>query len=198
MIAFNAGLASLRAEPDVVVKLDADVSLDPSYFERILIAFERDARVGMASGLRYDQSRDGSWRVDPSPRGNVAAQCRAYRWNCLQDVLPLVERLGWDRVDEVKAELCGWQLVVIEEVGLRHHRWLGARDGSRSRVWMNQGRTSYYLGYRPTYLALRTLWQLRREPAAIAMVFGWAHERLRGGDNTTKLTCLRRSHCTSA
>ena len=36
------------------------------------------------------------------------------------------------------------------------------------------GRASWYMGYRPSYLALRALYRARREPAALAMLWGYA------------------------
>ena len=49
--AFEQGLAELSCAHDVVVKLDADVSFEPDYFERLTAAFEEDERLGMASGI---------------------------------------------------------------------------------------------------------------------------------------------------
>ena len=42
VFAFTAGLALLDPPPDVAVKLDADVSIEPDYFERLLAAFAED------------------------------------------------------------------------------------------------------------------------------------------------------------
>ena len=39
---------------------------------------------------------------------------RAYRWECLQRVLPLEERLGWDGIDEFKANALGWRTETLE------------------------------------------------------------------------------------
>src|SRR6185436_12271794 len=49
--AIHEGFAALRVDPpDVVVKLDADVSMEPDYFERLMDAFAVDDTLGMASG----------------------------------------------------------------------------------------------------------------------------------------------------
>jgi glycosyltransferase involved in cell wall biosynthesis len=58
--AFNVGLTQLDVLPDVVVKLDADVSMGDDYFERILEAFTADPRLGIAGGACFEL-RDGVW-----------------------------------------------------------------------------------------------------------------------------------------
>ena len=45
------GRRRARADPpDVVVNVDADVSFEPDYFERLLDAFAADPALGIASG----------------------------------------------------------------------------------------------------------------------------------------------------
>jgi biofilm PGA synthesis N-glycosyltransferase PgaC len=177
--AFHAGLAELRAEVGVVVKLDADVSFDPDYFERLLAAFRGDVLLGIASGDCYEEADEGDWRPIHVTAGHARGATRAYRWKCLQDVLPLVERVGWDGVDEVKANVLGWRTGCIPELRFYHHRKLGARDGGRSTRWVRQGQAAHYMGYRASYLLLRTLHHARRDPAAVAMFGGYLAAALR-------------------
>ena len=42
------------------------------------------------------------------------------------------------------------------------------------RARRNQGLAAHYLGYRPWYLVLRSLWNARRELSALAMIAGYA------------------------
>ena len=48
--AFRAGLEALSELPDVIVKLDADVSMEPDYFERHLAAFGGIRRSASPAG----------------------------------------------------------------------------------------------------------------------------------------------------
>jgi biofilm PGA synthesis N-glycosyltransferase PgaC len=176
--AFHAGLAALGERPDVVVKLDADVSFDPDYFERLLAAFAADTRLGIAGGACWEE-QDGAWRPTHVTGAHVRGASRAYRRACLEDVLPLEERMGWDGIDELKAAVNGWETRIVPGLGFRHHRPVGARDGGRHRRWLAQGRGAHYMGYRPWYLVLRTLHRARREPAALAMLWGYGAAALR-------------------
>jgi glycosyltransferase involved in cell wall biosynthesis len=176
--AFQAGLGALEHTPDVVVKLDADLSFEPDYFERLLDEFLSEPSLGMASGTCLERD-GGRWRERHVTGTTVWGAARAYRWGCLQDVLPLEQRMGWDGVDEFRANARGWTTRALADLQFRHHRREGERDGVRSRARIAQGRAARYLGYRLWYLALRALWHARREPAALAMVWGYAGAALR-------------------
>lgn len=176
--AFEAGVERLDEAPDVVVKLDADLSFDPGYFEQLLARFVEDPALGMASGTCTEES-GGVWRERHVTGTTVWGAARAYRWSCLQEVLPLEHRMGWDGVDEFRANARGWETRTFKDLPFRHHRAEGARDGSARRARQAQGRAARYLGYRVWYLTLRSLWHARREPAALAMIWGYASAALR-------------------
>jgi glycosyltransferase involved in cell wall biosynthesis len=167
--AFHRGLECVDSIPDVVVKLDADVSMEPDYFERLIGAFVADRALGIASGVCYEH--DGTeWRPTHVTEAHVRGATRAYRWECLQQVLPLEERVGWDGIDELKANVAGWRTAVIPNLAFLHHRRLGTRDGMPWARWARQGRAAHYMGYRFSYLVLRSLHHARRNPAALAML----------------------------
>ena len=94
----HAGLESLDEPPDVVVSVDADVTMDVDYFERLLAAFEREPALGIASGTAWELSDRG-----------LGATVRD-RWHrlgrhaCISMAMPdggatsrRAPRLGWNR-----------------------------------------------------------------------------------------------------
>ena len=88
--AFVAGIDALKSSPDVVVKLDGDVSLTPT-----TSSAAEDVRARSPPGHCQRpalEPNDGGWRAAFGTRSYVAGPARAYRWGCLQDVLPLEER----------------------------------------------------------------------------------------------------------
>jgi glycosyltransferase involved in cell wall biosynthesis len=180
VVAFAAGVAGLRRTPDVVVKLDADVSFAADYFERLIGEFAGDPSLGIAGGTCHEREGD-AWRPYHVTRGHVRGAARAYRWACFVDVSPLEERIGWDGVDEIRARLGGWTTRSIADLPFYHQRTLGSRDGSRE-AWMLQGELAHYLGYRVSYMLLRALFRARREPAALAMI-GAYFSALRRGES---------------
>ena len=176
--AFHEGLTALQAEYDVIVKLDADVSMDERYFEQLLDIFRRDPSLGMASGSPYELE-DGEWTQRHVTASHVVGPARAYRRECLESILPLEERMGWDGLDEVKANVHGWSTRSVPELPFYHHRIQGKRDGARRRHWMNLGASAHYMGYRPSYVVFRAAYRGLKEPSALAMVWGWASAALR-------------------
>ena len=168
--AFHAGLRELRELPDVVVKLDADTSMDPDHFERLTRAFAVEPSLGIASGTCLELDDDGRWQPIPVTPGHARGAARAYRRECLEQLLPLVERVGWDSIDGWKAALHGWTTKMLPDVSFYHHRRVGARDGAPTARWKAQGKLAWFVGYRFSYLFLRTLYRARKERAALAML----------------------------
>jgi poly-beta-1,6-N-acetyl-D-glucosamine synthase len=181
VLVFNEGVERLSGSADVVVKVDADVSFEPDYFQRLLAEFDADATLGIASGTCYERDR-GEWRPRHATRVHARGASRAYRRRCLQDVSPLEVRLGWDGIDVLKATVRGWRTRSFPHLRFFHHRPV-RRDGS-VRTWITSGHTAHYLGYRGSYLVLRALHHSRRDPAALGLLLGygkaalWREERL--------------------
>ena len=169
---FERGLAVLEPRPAVVVKVDADVSVEPGHFAQLLAAFAEDPALGIASG-GAEELVDGEWTRRHNTGDSVWGAARAYRAACLPDVLPLERSMGWDGIDELKARRGGWHTTTLPGLAFRHHRPEGVRDGRPWRAWFARGTTSHYMGYRAWYLALRALHHARREPAALAMLWGY-------------------------
>jgi poly-beta-1,6-N-acetyl-D-glucosamine synthase len=176
--AFTAGVQALADPPDVVVKVDADITVAGDYFERLVAEFAADAELGIASGTCYELE-DGEWRPQHVTGNRVRGASRAYRWACLQDVLPLEDRPGWDGIDELRAAARGWRTASFAHLPFHHHRAVGLRDASRRSRLFQTGRSNYYSGYRPSYLVARSLYKARREPVAVAMIAGYAAAAIR-------------------
>jgi poly-beta-1,6-N-acetyl-D-glucosamine synthase len=170
--AFQAGLDALTGDPSVVVKLDADVSFDDSYFERLVGAFADEPALGIASGICFEQNAAGEWRAQHTTRDHVRGATRAYRAEVLPVVLPLETRMGWDGIDELKAQVAGWRTASLDGLRFDHHRALGGRE-RRWAKWVGQGDMAHFMGYRFPYLLARTGYRMLREPSAAGMVWGY-------------------------
>ena len=183
--ALHAAIEQLEVEPpDFVVNVDADISMEPDYFARLLERFEADPELGIASGSGFEQE-DGVWRQRHVTGSTVWGASRMFRWACLQEVLPFEERVAWDGIDEFKANARGWRTKAFEDIPFRHHRREGERDGAAWRARSNQGHAAYYVGYRPWYLVLRALFNARREPAALGMIAGYVSAAVRREPRST-------------
>jgi hypothetical protein len=178
--AFHAGLAELEQPIDLVVKLDADISMDADFFVRLVNEFEQDRSLGIASGSCYEQQADRTWRQRHGTGSGVWGGCRVYRWTCLQDVLPLEKRMGWDTLDLLKAQVRGWRTVAFLDLPFKHHRPEGVRDGPTAARWAAQGEAARYMGYRFSYLVVRACYRGLGSPSAFAMIVGYLRAVVRG------------------
>jgi glycosyltransferase involved in cell wall biosynthesis len=172
LLAFRTGLRALPGPVDVFVKVDADTSFEPDYFERLLSRFAEMPDLGIGGGSCHELI-DGRWERIKVSGSHPRGASRAYRWALLEDVFALEPELGWDGVDEVMAELRGYRTEGFKDFGFRHHRKVGEREG-RLRAGSALGRQAWYMGYRPTYLMLRALYRARDNVASLAMVWGYA------------------------
>jgi glycosyltransferase involved in cell wall biosynthesis len=176
--AFRLGFGELSQRPDVIVKLDADVSMEPDYFERLLCSFASDPKLGIASGACFEQTPDG-WAETFVTGQHVRGAARAYRRECLEAIWPLEERMGWDSLDGLKANVLGWETRLLRDLRFFHHRRVGERDDGKGARWSALGGSSHYMGYRFSYLLIRALYQARRDPAALRMVTSYLAATLR-------------------
>jgi len=183
--ALHVGLDALGPPPPAVAVLDADVTLPSEYFERLLETLDASPRLGLAGGTCYELEND-TWRARRTTAPFVWGAARVYRRECLQAVLPLEPRTGWDAVDVAAANALGWETRTLPDLAFFHHRPEHSRERRRWEAWADQGRISHYLGYRPSYLALRALARGMRDPAAFGLVGGYAASALRRSPRCTR------------
>jgi poly-beta-1,6-N-acetyl-D-glucosamine synthase len=175
---FRAGVSAIPAPVDVVIKFDADVDFDADYCELLVTRMAADAKLGIASGTCHERE-DGEWVRRTKADTTVWGASRAYRWDCVPDVMALEPRMGWDGLDEIRVQLRGFHTETFVDLPFRHHRPEGGRERSSLHHGDALGRASWYMGYRPTYLALRAFYRARREPTALAMLWGYAAAAVR-------------------
>ncbi len=177
--AFNAGVMDAPKHPDLITALDADVSFESDYFEALRREFERDPRLGIASGLCYEPSGDG-WEPVHVTRPYIRGASFTCRRECVAPLLPLEERLGWESIAVLRANVRGWKTAIFRNLSYFHHRPTGARDASRFASFAEEGDSAYYMWYRPSYMFLRTLYRAigLQDPAATGLAWGYARSAL--------------------
>lgn len=153
MDAFYAGHARLKRDDwDFIVKLDADLSFAPDYFEKCFREFAADPKLGIGGGTicRID---NGQRLIDSAgdPPFHVRGATKIYRRACWEAIAPLMRAPGWDTIDEVKANLHGWTTRTFADLPLIQHKPTGSADG-KWRNWFKNGRANYITGYHPLFM----------------------------------------------
>jgi biofilm PGA synthesis N-glycosyltransferase PgaC len=177
LLAFQHGIRSLPGPVDVIVKVDADVAFAPDFFARLIAEFEADPRLAIAGGACHEL-QDGVWQRRKVVPTAVWGATRAYRSDCLDIVMGLEPSVGWDGIDEIRAQLAGYRTGTLIDLPFEHHRPEGQREASRLRAHALSGRAAWYMGYRPSYLFLRSLYRAGADRAALGLIWGYASSAL--------------------
>ncbi len=143
--AFNAGVAALVCPWDILVKLDADLTLPTHYFETLALAFQ-EKNLGISGGYIFEQDPEGVWQKNhPMHHDHVRGALKAYRRACFEAMGGLRVGMGWDTVDEHLAHYHGFKVQPIPELQVKHHRPLGKAYGiNAARL---QGKAFYQMRY---------------------------------------------------
>jgi biofilm PGA synthesis N-glycosyltransferase PgaC len=173
--AFYDGYEALHCNDwDFVVKLDGDLSLTASYFEKCFEHFERDPKLGVGGGeIYYDLG--GVQKLEANPRFHVRGATKIYRRGCWEAIGGLLRAPGWDSIDEVKANMLGWKSYSFEELRVVHHRLTGSAEGV-VRDSMKHGVACYISGYHPLFVAASCFRRLFQQPyviGSVAMCYGF-------------------------
>jgi glycosyltransferase involved in cell wall biosynthesis len=162
------------SEYDYFARLDGDISFEHDYFERLFREFERNPRLGIASGVCYVW-RKGKLIEEKNPRLHVRGAIKTYRVPCLGQIGGLGSGLGWDIADEARANLLGWQTRNFPELKVIHHRPTQTASGAL-KGRMNAGIAAYTVGYHPLFMVLRAGRNLVRRPyvlGGLSMLYGF-------------------------
>ena len=121
--AFNFGLDSQAlSDFDIICKFDADVIFPTHYLEEINKVYEKNPKVGMASGIVYIE-KDGRWQFENlSSKNHVRGPIKSYRKSCFMEMGGLKEILGWDNIDVMLCKMHGFETLTLKNLWVKHLR----------------------------------------------------------------------------
>jgi biofilm PGA synthesis N-glycosyltransferase PgaC len=160
---------------DFIVKLDADLSFAPDYFERCFLEFAMDPRLGIGGGGIYHEQKDGALTLEPNPKFHVRGATKIYKRECWEKLGGLLRAPGWDTVDEVKANMLGWTTRSFPLLEVSHQRFTGTADGAWKDCVKN-GRANYIAGYHPIFMLFKCMRRLVARPylfGALGLFWGF-------------------------
>jgi biofilm PGA synthesis N-glycosyltransferase PgaC len=173
--AFNQGYEQIESlDWDFIVKLDADLSFAPDYFERCFTEFEKDESLGIGGGSIYHE-QDGTLKLEPNPMFHVRGATKIYKRECWVKLGGLLRAPGWDTVDEVKANMLGWTTRSFPHLQVSHYRFTGAADGEWKDSVKN-GRANYIAGYHPVFMLVKCVRRVAAKPyltGAMGLLWGF-------------------------
>ncbi|MHC4572971.1 MAG: glycosyltransferase family A protein [Planctomycetota bacterium] len=158
---FLAGYQQVRnsLEYDFVGNLDADICLEPAYYEKILQEFARNPRLGIAGGV-YVYQIDGRLQKVLIDELCVPGSLQMFRRECYEQIggyIPLVYG-GDDSLAGIMARMHGWETRSFTQYRAIQHRVVGTFGGKA--VWkarFYQGLTEYGVATHPLFMLAKSL-----------------------------------------
>lgn len=179
-VAFNHALHQAGQTWDYVAKIDGDVVLDPRHFERLLSEFDGDPSLGLA-GCYLEFEQRGQRVLQEMPEYHVNGALKLFRRECFEAVgrrqgqPGILERLGWDTIDETYARMEGWRTRSFRDLRAHHLKPSGSASGLlRGRA--RHGWTAWVCHY-PAWIVFARAAKLALAPpyliGGLALVYGY-------------------------
>jgi len=149
-----------------LMKLDADVELDKSYFEK-LERHMRNPDIGIVGGILQNSNREQTIHV-PGP-------VKLYSKNCLLSLSDLPLATGYDVMDEILARKNGYEVKVEAKATFKISRGIGNSQGLLHGRRRN-GMVCRWTGYYKPYFLLHVIRYFFRKPffvGSLAMLYGY-------------------------
>lgn len=144
--AFNAGLATLDDEYDLICKFDADLIFPKNYLETIVKLFQKNPKTGMAGGACAILVNNRWITESLTDKDHIRGALKCYRKACFKAINGLRPAMGWDTVDELLAQYHGWQIQTDSQLLVKHLKPTGANYNNKASRY-KQGKAFYRLGY---------------------------------------------------
>jgi glycosyltransferase involved in cell wall biosynthesis len=171
--AINAAYAQAQSlEFDLVGFQDADIAPERmDYYETVLNAFEKDAKLGIAGGFIYERS-GGVWECRPSnAEDSVAGGIQMFRRACFDQIggyVPLSYG-GEDWLAQIDARMAGWRVMTLPEFRILHYRPTSSAGGIL-RGWFRLGLLDASFGSHPLVEFLKCLRRTVSRPLIVGGV----------------------------
>ena len=153
---------------DVVVKLDADLSLPENYFEEIANTLKNNPKVGLCGGYCVVK-KNGELQRELSHSFHVRGALKAYRKECWQDIGGFKETWNWDGIDGMHAMYKGWKIKVLD-LPVVHHRPTSAAYDPLSHAYKS-GFEAYRTGNDIFLTLIRAISRLKNKPFLLASAY---------------------------
>jgi len=172
---------------------DGDLAFEENYFEFQLTEFSVNPKLGMTSGTTYNVFGD-NLVIDKMPEDHVRGAAKMYRTTCFDQIGGPQIVLGWDTLDELKAQMLGWETKSYKNLVLKHYKPIGFKQKKTARRELLAGERLNYLGYHPLFAILKCLYNIKRKPyivGGILMLAGYLGAVISGSERNPDREMIR-------
>lgn len=165
---------------EFLVNLDGDLTFAPHYFEKCFVYFRKNPDLGIGGGTIYNKIGDQLY-LEKCADSHVRGATKIYRRQCWNSLGGMLRGLGWDTVDEVKAQMRGWSTYAFPDLQIIQQRATGSALGRWADAVKN-GHSDYIVGYHPLFFAAKCARRMFRPPyllTGLALAYGFSRSYLR-------------------
>lgn len=161
--AFYRGFHALEfTDWQFLVKLDGDLSFQNDYFEKCLAHFSESPKLGITGGMIINVVGD-KLIPEKEPLWHVRGATKVYSRQCWDAIGGIALSPSYDTLDEVKANMLGYQTRSYPELQILHHRYTGKAYGGWGSAVKN-GLCDYISGYHPIFMLLKCFKRVFQPP----------------------------------
>jgi len=162
---------------EFIGNLDADVSLESNYYEKILSEFDTNPRLGIAGGIRYDLTDGKFYKLECAP-DSVGGPFQLFRRECYEGIGGFKPSKfgGIDAIAEITARMNGWEVKMFPQYQILHYRATGTAINNVFKQKFKIGLKFYSLGYHPVFQLLRIYKTIKLKPfflGSLITLFGY-------------------------
>ncbi|MGE5458488.1 MAG: glycosyltransferase [Methanococcaceae archaeon] len=170
--ALNRGYNLVRnLEYDFIGILDADITFEADYYEKLMNKFKDNPKLGLAGGKVYN-FYNGKLHKEINSDNSVGNAVQFFRRECFDKIghfVPLADG-GEDGIAEISVMMHGWEVMSIKDISVLHHRRTGTNSLHLFSYKFRQGVVEYSLGYHPLFQFLKCVFRLYEDPYIIGSI----------------------------
>ncbi|WP_340122714.1 glycosyltransferase family 2 protein [Methylobacter svalbardensis] len=170
--AFNYGLNEAQlCDYQYIGNLDADISLNKDYFEKILCEFDSCPNLGIAGGMVSTCIGD-KFVSQEVALDSVAGAVQLFRRECFEQIggYLALPHGGIDAAAEIMARMKGWKTRTFADLRVFEHRRTGTATARPLASKVKDGQRFQSLGYDFLFLSLRCVYRLMDRPRVVGSV----------------------------
>ncbi len=172
--AFYDGYAAVRSSDyDFICKMDGDLTIGPTYFERLFEKFEADPHLGAASGKLFLDLDDGKLVEERITDESVLGGVLCLKRKCFDAIGGFVRQVMWDGITFHRCRMEGFRTrsFIERELMIFDHRIMGSSHKSIYHGRTRWGWGQYFMGTHPLYIIVVGLYRMLERPFVLGGLF---------------------------
>ncbi len=162
---------------DFFGNLDADITFEPAYFERLLAIMSADDRLGICGGGAYSVLENGESLAGGFIQPDfVGGPVQFFRKECLEDIDGYHPYDHADVVAVTMARMKGWKVRCFPEIRALHHGQPGNSVKEKVPICFQMGQADYVAGNYAPFILGRCVLRSFHKPvlfAGLSMLAGY-------------------------